>query len=505
MKFQVIPDQYITEPHGWRKSIGLSITKNYYTQDYSFFDPHIHNLYNGNGEICLEFPLLYYLTAQIWKITGIEIENVYSWIALLFFFMGSWHLLKFSGFFLNHSFFRGAIVYFTYAVPLFWFYGLYYMTDAIALSAGFSASYFLYNIVHKERKKLANVMLFMFFLSISGILRLPVLIFPLAFFISLFLIEVKKIKRKNLVIMSFLFSLLVISAWYGYALSKNDYYIAKPGQLGIWNFHIEQSMMTIKEIFRFSWKHLGVFFHPAIFGLFSLLSLWILFTFRGSNLLKWTFIFMAVGGFLYVMLWWDIFPEHDYYLFPIVGMVPAFFILLFHWVEKEQKRVLYYTCVSGISIVFFLSAIDFYTRYEANRKGQTRGILANLWLNDYEKGVYWFFYEETLRLRDWKEFSASLHRDSIAFLYSFSYPDTGIVLPDPSPVKKLVLLDVYGWSNYNSSFTEKKDFDKYKLKGAKYIFVSDSSYWKSPDLEEFFSVLLYRYRGKKEEIRIYKL
>ena len=57
--------------HVWRQTDCLSFAANYYYQDLPFLEPEIY--WQGSdkgGKTVSEFPIIYYLTAKIWKITG---------------------------------------------------------------------------------------------------------------------------------------------------------------------------------------------------------------------------------------------------------------------------------------------------------------------------------------------------------------------------------------------------------------------------------------------------
>ena len=80
--------------HLWRQCDCLSITLNYYQDSNNFFEPAIHNLgHDGTGKTISEFPVIYYLVAQIWKIFGIH-EFIFRLIILLLFYAGLFSVFK---------------------------------------------------------------------------------------------------------------------------------------------------------------------------------------------------------------------------------------------------------------------------------------------------------------------------------------------------------------------------------------------------------------------------
>ncbi|MFM7668115.1 MAG: hypothetical protein ACKO7D_07995, partial [Bacteroidota bacterium] len=64
--------------HEWRKTDSLSIAWNYY-QGASFLSPETNHISSwGNRNAAAEFPLVYYLVGNLWKIFG-----PHEWIAKL--------------------------------------------------------------------------------------------------------------------------------------------------------------------------------------------------------------------------------------------------------------------------------------------------------------------------------------------------------------------------------------------------------------------------------------
>ena len=56
--------------HQWRQADALSITKNYFEEGMHFFEAKIHFQGSIEGKAIGEFPIIYYINASIWKITG---------------------------------------------------------------------------------------------------------------------------------------------------------------------------------------------------------------------------------------------------------------------------------------------------------------------------------------------------------------------------------------------------------------------------------------------------
>ena len=56
--------------HQWRQSDAYSMTLNYYHGGMDFFSPAIHLQQSNQGKAVGEFPIIYYVNAMIWHLTG---------------------------------------------------------------------------------------------------------------------------------------------------------------------------------------------------------------------------------------------------------------------------------------------------------------------------------------------------------------------------------------------------------------------------------------------------
>ena len=72
--FGAIMDLGPLNMHVWRQGDSLSITMKYYNGA-SFWEPQMHGLWGNDhttGRSAGEFPILYYIVAQLWKIFGVS-------------------------------------------------------------------------------------------------------------------------------------------------------------------------------------------------------------------------------------------------------------------------------------------------------------------------------------------------------------------------------------------------------------------------------------------------
>ena len=81
--------------HIWRQTDCLSLAKNY-EEGASFFEPEMHVQYGDqyqNGKSAGEFPIMYYVVGNLWKITGVSYA-VYRWFYLIILFTGTFSLYR---------------------------------------------------------------------------------------------------------------------------------------------------------------------------------------------------------------------------------------------------------------------------------------------------------------------------------------------------------------------------------------------------------------------------
>ena len=81
--------------HQWRQSDCLSITQNYYKENLPFHTPKIHHMSDETGKrgVASEFPILYYVVGNIWKIMGQQ-EWIFRLVNVIIAFIGMFYLFK---------------------------------------------------------------------------------------------------------------------------------------------------------------------------------------------------------------------------------------------------------------------------------------------------------------------------------------------------------------------------------------------------------------------------
>ena len=137
-------------PHTWRQTDCTSIAKNYFQNGMHFFSPQVHHHLNGESKAApSEFPILYYLTAAIYHITG-EHEGVLRLLNVLILFFGFWGLSKIQFGLSKDLFYSIAVPMIIFCSPVVAIYGFNFIPNIPALGFTFLGSYFFYQFFHTK-------------------------------------------------------------------------------------------------------------------------------------------------------------------------------------------------------------------------------------------------------------------------------------------------------------------------------------------------------------------
>lgn len=144
--FHLPPDSV----HQWRQADCLAYVKTYYRDNSGFFNPGTFNLAGKEGKVVSEFPILYYLAANIERIVG---EHFWVIRGLTFFcyVIGLIFLLKIIRLWIPHYFLASVPVLLLATSPFYYYYALNFLPNIPAISISFIGLYFLLRY-ERERK-----------------------------------------------------------------------------------------------------------------------------------------------------------------------------------------------------------------------------------------------------------------------------------------------------------------------------------------------------------------
>lgn len=460
--------------HQWKQSMHFSIIQNYTDSTAGFWHPSMNNLFNSDstGKLILEFPIFHKITATIISFFPDLNPAIFRWIIFILTFIGFYHAYKLAGLILKNELLALLSSFLIFAIPVVVFYGANYLVDVPAMAFGFSAIYFFEK--NTQKVSLINGVFGFLFLVLSGLLRLPVLVLPIAYF------GARIIYRKNIVqLLWILPSLLIIVTWYYYVKKYNTYFVSYPPTETYSYLSPERVSSTIQSISNFIIYQLGWSYRFLMF--YVLVSMYLAINWRKVSRFWCTVLLFAIAGStVYVYLWFGILEHHDYYLFPIIPVIFLIWLNVFYVVinTKYSQYALYFAIVIlGINTINTFDNMRLRT-YRKSIK------VAHVFTGRYESGIWWYFGNEDNE--KWKVLRtiSPYNRSKVLENHGVFSTDTVICDFDPSPTYSLALLKLKGWTLYNSSFSSLDDYVKYSKLGAKYLISNSYKSYAMDSLEQ---------------------
>jgi len=313
--------------HFVRQTDSLSFASHYYHFGMDFFSPGLFNLQSDDAKAACEFPMLYYLTALIYKITG-EHPGVLRSISLLLMTFG------FVAFFKTiYLIFKDQV----YTLILgFWLISstvlLYYSANFLPDSSAFSLALLGWHSFVKywiNQTKMNLYWSFSFF-GFASLLKVTFFIHPLA--IGAFLLFSHRNDLKLFfnhykgVIGLFFFCLMAVVLWNSFVIYYNsihndEYFLTSA--LPIWSLNsagIAEVWGYISGFWRAEYYYMSTW---HVFIAIFLMAL--IFIKKLPRKIVQLLILMIFGSLSYFALFYVQFKDHDYY---ILNLFPTFFVLV---------------------------------------------------------------------------------------------------------------------------------------------------------------------------------
>jgi hypothetical protein len=457
--------------HAWRKADSLSLAWNYY-KGASFLSPETNHISCfGNRNAAAEFPVVYYLVGNLWKIFG-----PHEWIAkLVSFFTLIVSLSLFSSvvnYFLKSQIktlvFSGII----FSSPILLFYSDTLLPNVFSFSYALIAGYFLF--IFLIHKKYWLFSFFTLFLTLAILIKVTVLIAILTFAIGTafyFFFQEKSLfttHRKIFILLCVAFSIAFLCTilWYSYAIGYNARFhslMFSTDIRPIW----EVDALRRKEIWEIIWKRQ----FNLLYSYWALIPTCLLVFFMAirskiSPLFYWLLGIGLLGTTGYILLWFWVFDVHDYYLIEMLYLPLIFFFIAFKHTNMQStitgKLALYFTY--SILLLVFLQALS-YTQIAFGKKNYMAK--NSFFVQEFTKTnwdeIYWYHSEHLQKLQEQKHEIQKIVKKQ----------DTLFCLTDQSPNVDLYTLGRIGFSNY--TFIKTKPYHSqiptFIKKGARYMLV----------------------------------
>jgi hypothetical protein len=485
--------------HECRKSDSLTQAIQY-MRGAKFLEPQTNWISpSGNRNAAAEFPIVYYILGQIWKITGYQlwISKLLS-LSILIVGVSSLHRLLFWIFESKNKalIFAGVM----FSAPVLIYYADTVLPNIYAFSFLLLAISACFSFVKNQHW--LSYMAFTLFLSLAILIKVTSLIAVLAFvgayvlqvFISNNWKAVLRERRTYLIALSGLLALGAAYFWYTYAIRYNEKYestIFSTTIRPIWEVDAAEQWRIIQLV---CVEHLKEMYHQIILIPLVILSFWALFKRNLPIYLRCLIVISYLGLAAYFILWFWVFDVHDYYFieilfFPyvLIGLYMKYsdqFITNARW----RKRI----SIAGLSLIF-LNTVS-YTQVAA---GNQNIIVKNTPLtSSFIRGNWgWFYFNQDETLGQ-----IQAQREDLKYLIGSN--DTVFCFSDPYPNVHLTAIDRIGYSNY-SLFRDQPFIPQIQeliQKGASKLLIlqQDTAH---VDIKPFLKHLLY----KQKHVQLYDL
>lgn len=487
--------------HIWRQTDCLSITMNFYQDNRNFFRPAINWIGDSGGRTISEFPLIYFTVAQLWKIFGFH-EFIFRLIDVLIVFTGLYCLFRLAREFLSDTFWAVFIPLFLFTSPILGYFTNNFMADAPALGLALTACYFYWKGWKQQSNRWYNLAFFLFLLA--GLLKVSsLLIFIALFIIHLWVITFRRGEKTWFLRVSRLLPyvpvLVLIFAWYSYAGYYNRHNlngIFLHGILPVWGI---DGAARLEIATKFRTVLLPAFFTvPAFIAVMVIFFSLFIFYRRINRFFLFLSLLVFTGSIGFVLLFYQVFNVHDYYLINLLIFIPLPLITLLDLLKRNypgifKSMILKITSAAGLIILLYICAVNVRMLYYPKQAFVQKSVLVDNekisnWISwsDYCGTYFNAFHTITPYLR-----SLGISRDDLVY----STPDGTINV-------SLYLMDQKGFSDfYIGDIPEDKRIETVKSLGVRYLVINDTTICRKPFLHPYLQHKV----GSYKNVEIYDL
>jgi hypothetical protein len=471
--------------HVWRQSDSLSITQNYYNGRADFLEPEIHYLIGDKGttgKTAGEFPGLYWMNAQLWKVFG-KNHGIPRLISLLITMLGLFSFYKSLLLLTGRVFFSFLWPLILFASPVLAEYGASFITDGPSFGLALIAWYFFVRFRDEDKDRLLIFSMLIF--CLAGLLKMSALIIGIAS-MALFGLEWfglrfgkdgvplfrRKIKQAAIIALCF----IPLIAWYVYAANYNELHGGKYTFNGVWPIW-EVSREKAVQLFTVFFENLTYYIlsPPAWWALIAMLLIWPLALRRTNAFVGATSLLILVGVFGYLMLWYQSIDVHDYYFVNalILYAISPLPVMAAKW-PGEQKLKMVAPILGGLLLI---SSV-FYARQ-------------NLELRHFpkERKNYLFIPKESEDIMRWYAYDLNSRTEALRNGFEEILNEAGItrethvmVYPDITINHTLYLTDRQGITGYVTA-DGIRPLDRAFSRDLPYLILLDRNVYESENLE----------------------
>lgn len=455
--------------HQWRQCDAYSMALNYAKEPHGLMRPRMHFQHGtAEGEAAGEFPLTYYLNAQLWRQTGV-LPWTLRWTHLALLALGFWSLFRLAAQWLSD---RGAlmVVGMTASSGLMAFYGPNYLVNAAGLGMVFTGWWWAYRWWASGLNDLKSGVFTAGALGLALLFR-PTLILGL---LPLGWVLVRSPRwRRWLAVLAVPVVVgvgwVVWTKWLN-AQNESVYFLTtirpfwnSPAAAEVWRAFREDVLPQ--------WYHVYVLGAGAVAVVVTLVKTRSL---RNASdaLLGWSAAGLMVASLMYIALWFDNLNVHDYYLIELQLLVPALVAWLGRrWEETRRGKAVLWIGMAGV-LAFQCIDAGLRTRMKHRPMG---GWLYEQVIPSRERDIWtWFHWDQERRFGNVTEWNTALRGLGI------NRDDLVVSVTDPSPNVSLSLMDQKGFTDlYDDAVQGDERIAFYVAKGAKYLVCNDPDWYEA--------------------------
>lgn len=502
MGYNTVANKGPFSQHSYRQGDSYAFALNYYYEHNKFFEPSVLCVIeNLGGKTVSEFPGLYYLTAQIWKFTGVT-PFVLRLLDLAILFLGLFYLYKLSFEILKDHFWAALVSLLMFSSPLLGYYGFNFLPNIPALGFALIGTYYYYKYSTSSNVWFLVISSILF--ALGGLLKISSLFAFLAINAVFFIQNILKIKQKRKAILlqlgSIVFVFAIVSSWYYFSRYYNLTHLGglfQNGIIPIWKLSSDHIQSIMDKVYT---NTIIYFFNPI--ALIVLITLFftsvVLWKKTNKTLLLMTCV-LLFGVTVFILLFFEGMDYHEYFLIDATVIIPAITITFLTTLKGSYINLYNSKSFKIFSTILVLLALNYNmvmtrTHYNPYDKMVTRNIpLPTRVQNDW-KYVYY----------DW-EIHRKKYDGIIPYIRSLGikFEDKVISIPDESPNRTLALLNQKGFTDfhYSVNYQGTKITERKIELGAKYMIVEGEENLHREDVAPFIKNQIGEFNG----IKIFKL
>ena len=343
--------------HAWAQCQRASVAQGYYKEDMNFFLPRVQRYSKMGGVAGVEFPIIYYMGAILYKVFGFN-EIYLRLISLIMVSLGLFFFYLLSIKFLKSILWSLAAVGSAFFSPVLLYYTPSFLPDAPSMGLVLMAWYFFFNYKDSGKEKYFNW--FIILGTLAALIKVISFMCFAAVVCLIILDRLKLFKQENKphlfqnplkMILKLGIGTGFVVAWYYYAnwltiAYENEAFCLTPVTGGAKIF--EQVYQRIEEYWLFKYYAYETYM--------LILSAILCFVFLRSYVNRFLFtitIIYLLGSICYVILFITQFLNHDYYIISIFPTIFFFFLCFADALSKFIKHRFIILNALMLVIIFF--------------------------------------------------------------------------------------------------------------------------------------------------------